>query len=227
MKYITLIIILFTMTTAAQNNNLQPLVNVTGEGKVKVAPDGADIRVRVETQGKEAQTVKNENDQLIDKVIKFLRAQGIESKYVKTEYINLNKNYDYNTKTYSYNANQTLTIQLKDLAIYESIMTGLLNAGINRIDGVSFTSSKMDVLHAEARVKAIKNAKEKAISYAAALDQKIGKAVQISEQGATPLPQPMYKTRMASMESDSGSSETIAPGEIEITSKIAVSFVLN
>ena len=95
MKYITLLIVLCTMATTAQNNDLQPLVNVKGEGKVKVSPDGADIRVRVETQGKDAQSVKMENDISIDKVIKFLRAEGIDSKYVKTEYINLTKNYDY------------------------------------------------------------------------------------------------------------------------------------
>lgn len=227
MKNITLLIVFFTMAISAQNNDLQPLVNVTGEGKVNVSPDGADIRVRVETQGKDANSVKTENDQSIDKVIKFLRGEGIENKHVKTEYINLSKNYDYNTKTYNYNANQTLTIQLKDLTVYERMMTGLLNSGINRIDGVTFTSSKMDALQAEARVKAIKNAKNKALAYAGALNQTIGKAVQISEQGSATPPQPIYKMRMSAMEADSSGGETIAPGEIEIIVRISVSFILD
>lgn len=227
MNYLIALLVFITMSMTAQTNQLEPLVNVTGEGIVKVTPDGVDIRVRVETQGKEAQQVKLENDQSIDKVIKFLRTQGIDSKYVQTEYINLNKNYDYTSKTYNYNANQTLTIQLKDLKMYEGVMTGLLNSGINRIDNVQFTSSKMESLKAEARVKAIQNAKEKAVAYAGALGQSIGKAVQISEQGSASPQPPMYKARMMSMEMDTaGGGETIAPGELTITTKIAVSFEL-
>ena len=227
MKYLTAILLFTVMSLTAQTETMEPLVNVTGEGIVKITPDGVDIRVRVETQGKEALQVKSENDQSIDKVIKFLRSQGIDSKYVQTEYVNLNKNYDYNSKTYNYNANQTLTIQLKDLKMYEGVMTGLLNSGINRIDNVQFTSSKMEALRADARIEAIKNAKEKATAYASALGQTIGKAVQISEQGTSSPQPPMYKARMMSMEMDSAGGETIAPGELVITTKIAVSFKLN
>lgn len=227
MKYLTAILLFTVMSLTAQTETMEPLVNVTGEGIVKITADGVDIRVRVETQGKEALQVKSENDQSIDKVIKFLRSQGIDSKYVQTEYVNLNKNYDYNSKTYNYNANQTLTIKLKDLKMYEGVMTGLLNSGINRIDNVQFTSSKMEALRADARIEAIKNAKEKATAYASALGQTIGKAVQISEQGTSSPQPPMYKARMMSMEMDSAGGETIAPGELVITTKIAVSFKLN
>ncbi|WP_339844710.1 SIMPL domain-containing protein [uncultured Dokdonia sp.] len=227
MKYLTAILLFTVMSLTAQTDIMEPLVNVTGEGIVKVIPDGVAIKVRVETQGKEAQQVKAENDQSIDKVIKFLRSQGIDNKYVQTEYINLNKNYDYNSKTYNYNANQTLTIQLKELKMYEGVMTGLLNSGINRIDNVQFTSSKMDALKADARIAAIKDAKEKATAYAEALGQTIGKAVQISEQGTSSPQPPMYKARMMSMEMDNSGGETIAPGELIITTKIAVSFKLN
>ncbi|RMB59515.1 DUF541 domain-containing protein [Dokdonia sinensis] len=226
MKYITAIILFVTMSLTAQQSKMEPLVNVTGEGKVKVAPDGVDIRVRVESEGKDAQSVKVENDQSIDNVIKFLRGAGIEGKYVQTEYINLNKNYDYNSKTYTYKANQTLTVQLKDLKKYEAIMSGLLSSGINRIDGVQFTASNMEKLRAEARVKAIQDAKEKATAYAGALGQSIGKAVQISEEGSVSPQPPMYKARMMSAEMDGSGGETIAPGELTITTRIAVSFEL-
>ena len=85
----------------------------------------------------------------------------------------------------------------------------------------------MEALRADARIEAIKNAKEKATAYASALGQTIGKAVQISEQGTSSPQPPMYKARMMSMEMDSAGGETIAPGELVITTKIAVSFKLN
>ncbi len=230
MKHLFLFILLSTaMATTGQTiqTQLESLVNVTGEGKVKAVPDGVAIKVRVESQGNEARAVKAENDQTIDAVIKFLRSQGIDSKNVQTEYINLNKNYDYNKKVYNYVANQTLTVTLKDLSKYEGVMAGLLNSGINRIDGVQFTASNMEALRSEARIKAITNAKEKASAYAKALGQSIGYAVQISESGSSNPQPPMYKARMMSMEMDSsGGGETIAPGELTFTARVSVSFRL-
>jgi len=230
MKHIFLIFLLSTaMVTTGQTfqTQLESLVNVTGEGKVKAVPDGVDIKVRVESQGQEARAVKAENDQTIDGVIKFLRSQGIDSKNVQTEYINLNKNYDYNRKIYNYIANQTLTVKLKDLTKYEGVMAGLLNSGINRIDGVQFTASNMEALRSAARIKAIINAKEKAEAYSKALGQSIGYAVQISESGASNPQPPAYKTRMMSVEMDSsGGGETIAPGELTFTARVSVSFRL-
>ena len=217
MKTVILVLSLFIyMKTQAQTQQMEPLVNVTGEGKTSVVPDCVDIKVRVESQGEEAGAVKAENDAAIDTVINFLRSAGIKDKNIRTEYINLNKNYDYNSKTYSYTANQSLTIVLKDLKKYETVMAGLLSSGINRIDGVVFGSSEMEKLQAETRIKAIVNAKEKAAAYAEALGQSIGKAVVISESaGSVPRPA-VYNTRMMSMEASSDGGETIAPGELSI-----------
>lgn len=226
MKLILILVTLITMSSQAQTTKMEPLVHVTGEGIIKVIPDQVDIKVRVESQGKNASAVKAENDASIDAVIKFLRSQGLASKDVQTEYINLNKNYDYNTKTYNYNANQSLTVKLKDITRYESIMAGLLSSGINRIDGVQFKSSTMDAQKAEARIKAVVNAKQKAEAYAGALGQSIGKAVQINEQGSSAPQPPMYKARMMSMEADGGGGETIAPGELSVVIRVAVSFEL-
>ena len=139
--------------------------------------------------------------------------------------VSLNKNYDYNTKVYNYNASQTISVKLKDLSKYDEIMSGLVASGINSINGVNFGSSKMDTYEAEARKKAVANAKMKAQEYAGVLGQKIGKAVQIAEQGTnTPQPQPMYK--MAMSESMDSSQRTLAPGEMTISSKIQITFQL-
>ena len=98
------------MSLTAQNTTVEPLVNVIGKGVVKVTPDQVDIKVRVESEGKDAIAVKTENDASINAVIKFLRSQGLKEEDVQTEYINLNKNYDYNSKTYSYKANHSLHV---------------------------------------------------------------------------------------------------------------------
>lgn len=227
MKYLWLLFLLTLLPMNAQTNDtLKPLVHVSGEGEVTAIPDGVDIRVRVENEGKDAREVKMQNDQTVSEVIAFLKKEGVDAKHVQTAYVNLNKNYNYNTKEYSYTANQTLKIQLKDLARYDAIMSGLLQSGINRIEGIYFTASKMESLKQEARLAAIKNAQTKASAYAQALGQSIGKAYQISEQGSYSPQPPVYATRMMAMDSESAGGPTIAPGELTIKVNINVSFVL-
>ncbi|MFT5863236.1 MAG: hypothetical protein ACI828_001893, partial [Flavobacteriales bacterium] len=68
MKTVILALSLFIyINTQAQTQQMEPLVHVTGEGKISVVPDYVDIKVRVESQGKEAGAVKAENDTAIDK----------------------------------------------------------------------------------------------------------------------------------------------------------------
>ncbi len=206
-------------------NEQTPTVDVTGEGIVTVVPDQVTVTIRVENTGKDPKEVKFMNDRTISDVLKFLKDSNIKDKHIKTEYIRLSKNYEYNTKKYNYAANQSISLKIVDLDRYEGIMNGLIATGINRIDGVQFSSSKKESLEAEARAKAVRNAKQKAEEYTAVLGQSIGKAVQISEFQASHTPGPMFRTAMA-MESD-GPGQTIAPGEMEIKVRVNVRFVLN
>ena len=207
-------------------NIATPTVDVTGEGIVRVVPDEVTINIRVENTGENTKTLKEQNDATINDVLKFLKKMNIEDKDVRTEYMNLSKNYDYNSKTYTFAANQSLSVKLRDLKKYESVMKGLIDTGINRIDGVDFSSSNNSALESQARKKAIENAQMKAKEYAAALSQTIGKAVSINEFRNTSGPQPMFK--MAAMSDSAGGLEqSIALGEMEIRTTVNVSFLLN
>jgi len=219
-----LILAITAMTSMAHAQQIQPTVSVTGEGKIIAVPDEVTVRMGVQTEGKDAKTVKSENDASVDKVLDYLLKMNIPQNQVQTEYVNLNKNFDYNTKTYNYQASQTISVKLKDLSKYDKVMSGLVSSGINTINGVEFSSSKMEAYEAQARKKAVADAKEKAKEYAGVLGQNIGKALMIAEQGTSaPQPQPMYKVAMAEMDS---TQRTLAPGELTITSKIQVSFEL-
>ncbi|SFW61793.1 hypothetical protein SAMN02927921_02753 [Sinomicrobium oceani] len=199
-------------------------ISVSGEGTVKVVPDNVELKVRVENEGKSAAAVKKLNDALIDKVLKFCKEMKIDAKDVKTEYLNLNKNYDYQTKEYKYVANQALSINLKDLSKYEALSQGLLDAGVNRIDGVSFDASNIEELQSQARVKAVENARKKAEEYAKALGKSVGEPVYLSESGQ---PEPMPLPRMSMMKADAaGSNESIAVGEMSIKATVNVGFEL-
>src|SRR5690606_1195072 len=225
-KAILVLTVLFTtMSLTAQETS--PYVSVNGEGIIKVVPDQVFIKVRVENQGKTAQEVKQLNDKAIDQVLKYAKSMDVNKKDINTEYINLNKNYDYQTKEYHYVANQSISILLKDLSTYTEFTQGLLNAGINRIDGVEFRSTEIEKYKTQARIAAVKDSKKKADEYASALAMSVGKALFINEAGGVSAPQPVYRMEMAKASfSDSSNMETIAVGEMAIKAEVSIRFEL-
>ncbi len=222
----TFLILAITTTAMMAQNNPPPTIDVTGEGIVKVVPDEVTINIRVENTGENTQVLKKQNDAIISEVLKFLKQMKIADKDVRTEYMNLTKNYDYNSKTYTFAANQSLSVKLRDMDKYEQVINGLLETGINRIDGIEFSSSNKEALESQARKEAVENAQMKAREYASVLNQTVGKAISISEFRNSAGPQPMmYK--MARDSSSGGQDQTIALGEMEIRTTVNVSFLLN
>jgi uncharacterized protein len=202
------------------------MINVSGYGKVKVAPDQALISISLESKGTKAEDVKKENDKKTAVILKFIKKSNIAQEDFQTQRVSLNTNYDFEKKKYNYVATKSVQIVLRDLAKYDELMEGPINEGLNRIDNVEFKSSKMKELQSDARKLAIKEAKAKAEDFVSVLGQKVGKAILISDNSQTYNPQPrMYAMKSMSMD-ESASRETLAVGEIEITANVSVSFVL-
>ncbi len=227
-KALLILGILFLTMSNAQEQKQIPMINVSGEGKVKVAPDQVSISISIETKGTKAEDVKRENDKKMDGILKFIKKSNVAQEDFQTQRISLNPNYDYEKKKSNYIATQSVQILLKDLSKYDTLMEGLVNEGINRIDNVEFKSSKLIQLQSDARKLAMKDAKAKAEDYVSVLGQKVGKAILISDNSQTynPQPQPrMYAMKSMNMD-ESTPKETLAIGEIEIVANVSVSFVL-
>lgn len=226
MKKYSFLILIFSVFILKAQTIKQSTVDVTGEGIVNVEPNEVTISVRVENNGIDYLNTKQENDLVVNDVLSFVKSMKLKDKDVSTRYIRLAKNYDYNTKSYTYTANNSITIKLRDLSKYEQLITGLLSKGINRIDGILFSSSEFDQYESKARELAVSNARSKAKEYAGVLGQSIGKAISISEHSSSGIPAPIYKSRAFAADAANG-QQTIAPGEIEIQVFVNVSFELN
>lgn len=205
----------------------QSQISVTGEGKVMVVPDEAKITIGVENSGANAAEVKKKNDETVDAVIKYLKSIKLPEKDYQTQRVYLNRQQDYKTKKYTFTASQTISIHLKDLSKYNTIMEGLVNTGINNIQGVEFLSSTMEKHLSEARVKAVQDAKKKAQDYAGALGQKLGKALLVSDNSQNNYI-PVMRSAMFDMSggAESASKETLAIGEITVTANVTINFGL-
>lgn len=227
-KAVLILMVMFSTMMQAQEQKQIPQISVSGEGKVMIKPDHVIINFGVNNVGKDATEVKKLNDETVDKVVKFIKKFGIAPTDFQTTNVSLNRNYDYEKKKYNYQASQSISITLKDIAKYDSLMMGLVDNGINNIDNVEFKSSKIEEYKSEARKLAMKDAKHKAEDYVSVLNQKIGKAILINDSTQTYYPQPMYKGGMLAMAADaSAPKETLAVGEIDVTATVSVSFILD
>ena len=229
----TLLLLAFLITStfsyAQNNNNSVPLITVNGESSVKIKPDEVTLSFGVETRNIGAKAAKTENDKLMSEILKYLKSQKIDPKNIQTDYLRLNPVYNHQLgKEEGFVATQTVSLKITDLNKYEAISSGILERGINQINSIEFSSSKLKEHEAEARNLAIKSAKEKASAMAAQIDQSIGKAYYINEDMQPVIPFQRYGAMKAmDMQESAANDPTIAPGEIEIIGRVTVSFVLN
>ncbi|WP_159800795.1 SIMPL domain-containing protein [Flavobacterium sp. MK4S-17] len=229
MKKIAIILFVFMGTFSQAQTlsaNTPPQVNVSGEGKISVMPDEAVITVGVENTGQDSNDVKKKNDAAVDAVIKYLKNFKLPASDYQTKRVYLNRNYDYNKKKYSYMASQAIEIHLKDLSKYDALMMGLVDAGVNNIQGVQFKTSKQSEYESQARVKAAQNAREKGKDYAGALNKKLGDALLVTDNSQSYYPVAMSAMRFDKAESAEMPKETLAIGEITITANVNISFSL-
>lgn len=102
------------------------------------------------------------------------------------------------------------------------ILGNVTESGINRIQGVRFTIAKPEALQDAARVKAMKDAKRKALLYAQAAEVRLLKPLSINE--SVSYPRPMY---FAARSEQAAPSVLVAAGELTVTVTVNVVYVID
>jgi len=95
----------------AQELKQIPMINVSGEGKIKTIPDQVSISISVESKGANAVDVKKENDTKMDAVLKYIKSLSIPKEDYQTQRVALNQNYDYEKRN-------VIMLPLKPLKFY-------------------------------------------------------------------------------------------------------------
>ena len=217
-------------------------INVTGDADVRVVPDEVVVTLGVETSDKDMSIAKSQNDERIKKVLAITEAHGIDPKYVQTEYINIEPRYRYENdheEFLGYFVRKTVVITLKDISKFESLLSSVLEAGVNFVHGVEFRTTELRKYRDQARALAIKAAREKADALASELGQKAGKALSINEshggwwssygsswgsRWGSNVAQNVVQNVGEAPPTDEG---TLAPGQITVNASVSVDFELN
>lgn len=218
--------VLFSLiSTMAIAQNQTPTVEVVGEGIVYATPDMVNISISIEKEGLDLKNLRQKNGEAVAQVLQLL-SKELPMENFQTSYVSLYKD-DYN-KLNKYRVVQNINIKLEDISKYDNLMNAIFDAGVNRIDGISFGVKNKEKLLQEARVAAIDDARKKALLYAVSLDQNIGKAIQIKEINSHFNDiQPVERMSKMSLGSPAnGNDNTLAVGKIAIKAQVNVAFEL-
>ncbi|MEJ8756783.1 SIMPL domain-containing protein [Pontibacter sp. H259] len=216
----------------AQQQVLPPLVNVTGIGEVRVQPDQVMLQMGVEVREKTLEQARKQVDSKAAAIISYLKKHGVNEKDIQTSYMSVYP--IYNSGEYGkaapdfYTAQKTMTLLVRKLNKFDDLMSGLYGAGVNRVEGVQFKVSDIEKYKAEARKKAVSDAKQKATALTTELGAKVGRVYAINEStnGGRPIPMYAEGAMMKTMDSAGADGPSIAGGEVVIMSNVSVSFII-
>lgn len=168
----------------AQDEGRRPRsISVSGTAEVQVPPDEALLTLAIDSTDKDLSVAKTQNDGRVRKLIALAKHAGVEEKHIQTSALTMEPEYSEEKipKFLDFKVSQTLVVELLDLSKYDALMTDVLRAGVNRVDGLQFIVAEPRKYRDEARSKALAAAHEKAVAMAAVLGQTIGKPLEINE----------------------------------------------
>jgi uncharacterized protein YggE len=214
-------------------------ISVSGEGEVFAVPDTATFSVTVQETAKDVQTAQTTATKKGNDIVAYLKGAGIDEKDIQTTDYSVNPQYDYTNGVCTqsgycppgkqvltgYQVSQTLTIKVRDTKQAGDLLSGVGSRGATNVSGLSFTIDDQKGLEAQARGKAIDDARGKAEALAKQLHVSLVRVVGFSEGSNGPIYYAKAMSTGASMDAVAPSpAPEIATGQNKITSNVNVTY---
>ena len=219
-------------------------ISVSGEGEVFAVPDTATFSVTVQETAKDVQTAQTSATKKNNDIIAYLKGAGVDEKDIQTTDYSVNPQYDYTSTACpastngvyypcppgkqvltGYQVSQTLTVKVRDTKKAGDLLTGVGSKGASNVSGLSFTVADEKGLEAQARGKAIDDARGKAEALAKQLGVHLVRIVGFSENGNYPTYYAKTMSAgMGAMDAAVAPAPEIATGQNKITSDVNVTY---
>jgi uncharacterized protein len=214
----------------AQVSHGTPIV-VTGEGKVTVAPDLAQVRGGVTTRSASVREAVDTNSRNMTAIVNKLVDAGIDRKDVQTSQFSIQPVYSsqpsYDSshtaqKPVGYNVTNQVVVKIRAIEKVADILDLMIAAGANNVWDLEFLVSDPSKALDEARRSAIADARHKAELYANAAGVELGPVISVNEQSNV-APGPIQLRGMA-MAADK--APPIEAGEETLRVSVSVGFAI-
>jgi uncharacterized protein YggE len=198
----------------------EPTVTVVGEGTASVKPTVAWLDIGVETFGSMATEATQQNQDKMDQILASLQSLGIADQDIQTSAYNISPEYNseqgQSGQITGYRVSNTVRVTARNLDLVGQVLDQVTQAGANNIYGITFGIQDRAAPQAEARAKAVADAQARAEDLANLTGYQLGSLLSISEDaggGSVPM-------------ANAISATPIQPGQIEINSRVQVTFAI-
>lgn len=231
MKRIALILIaaLALVSCATMKENSMS-VTVSGEAVVRARADVASFTIYASSIQDRAEDARSAVSVMINSALDTLKAEfGVKREDITTSYISINPYYEWTDgkrELKGQSASESVEVRLYDLD-----KAGLVFESLAALDGLSISSITLDKSDKSEEIKlsrenAVKNAEEKARTYANALGYDIESVISISDGTGAAVNSPRYDNAMLFEAKASSSSTEYYADAITVRDSVVVSFSL-
>jgi len=203
-------------------------ITVVGEGTVNLEPDLATINVGAEARADAVSEAKAEVDAQMAAITAALQQAGVDERDIQTSHYSIY--YEQEPMPVmsegpapenrgGYRVSTMVRVTVRDVDKAGDVLDAVVQAGANQVAGVSFTVSDESTWQSDARAKAMADARSRAQELAELADVALGDVLSVSEViGSSPIP-------VVALERGLGGGG-IAPGELELSTQIQVTFAI-
>lgn len=198
-------------------------ISVQGEGSVAVTPDLAEVWVGVSVKAATLAEAQRDAAARMARVMEKLAALGIPRERVKTVRFTVSPEYDRNQALTGYRVDNMVSARSKALDKVGELLDGVVEAGANRVERISFTVEDPKPLAVKAREAAMADAKAKAEQLARLAGVRLGHPTYVAEGGGSLPPAPVPFARGGEA---FAAVTPISPGEMEIRVNVQVVYAI-
>lgn len=203
------------------------VISVNGEAKITTVPDIAAIDLGTTIERSTVAAAQKENTRIMNALTDKLKGFGVESKDLQTTNYTIFPAYDWNNGRQTlrgYTVSQNLHVKIRMLDKVGDIIGAAGELGANQIGGINFTIDDPAKIRAEARVKALEAAKEKAEALAKVAGVTLRRVVSFQESGDN-QPMPIY-ANYAKMEAVGlgGAAPSVEAGSTDVVVNVTVTY---
>jgi hypothetical protein len=220
-------------------------ISVSGHGEYFAVPDIATFTYSVVTEKSAVADAQSDVTTKANAITDYLKSQGIDPKDIQTTGYSIQPEYDYQqavcpqTASASgapaycppsqqvlrgYQVNQTTTVKVRDTNKAGDLLAAVGGKGATDVSGLSFTFNDPNAPQAQARDKAIADAKSKADALAKSLGVSILRVTSFSENSSAPRTFPMAYATAGAAAPSAAPAPDISTGQNQVTDDVTVTY---
>jgi uncharacterized protein YggE len=217
-------------------------IQVSGTGDAFAVPDIADINFSISNDAKTMDAAQKLTTDTANKALAYLKSQGIADADIKTTDYSANPKYEWHNAPQlclnnqpcppggqnvqvGFTVSESMDVKVRKTDQAGAIVTGLGSAGVTNISGPNFTVDNEDTVKAQARSKAIDDAKAKADELAKELGVKLVRIVNFSENsGGNPYPIYAMDAKVMSVGAAAPAPAPLQTGQNKYTSDVTITY---